>query len=54
LHGDVHVYDSPSAIRVLRAEAGDVLDGGQVVPGLAIPLRDVFGPPEDQPVVAET
>ncbi len=39
----IHVYDSPTSIRVLRAESGDDLDGGAVVPGFKLALNTLFG-----------
>jgi Uma2 family endonuclease len=36
----VRVHQSPRQFVVLRA--GDVLDGGDVIPGLAIPVKDLF------------
>lgn len=36
----VVVYDSPDAARLLRADA--TVDGGHVMPELAIPLSDIF------------
>ncbi len=44
LHGGVHVYESLDVIRPLRVSRDDVLDGGAVVPGFALPLTDLFGP----------
>jgi Uma2 family endonuclease len=36
----VYVYTSPDTVSILRDEA--VLDGGDVLPGLAVRVRDVF------------
>lgn len=38
----VQAYESLTAVRVLGA--GETLDGGAVLPGLSLPLGDVFGP----------
>ncbi len=38
----VTVYRSLENIRILRAEAGDAIDGGDVVPGWRSPLADLF------------
>jgi Uma2 family endonuclease len=45
----IYVYESPTAVRVLRA--GDELDGGTVLPGLRLPLAALFGgePFDDDP-----
>jgi Uma2 family endonuclease len=37
----VHVYTDPTTVRTLRE--GDVLDGGDVLPGFTLVLRDLFG-----------
>ena len=36
----VHVYTGPTAVRILRED--DVLDGGAVLPGFTLNLRDLF------------
>jgi len=36
----VAVYDSPSASRILHIE--ETLDGGELLPGFALPLRQIF------------
>jgi Uma2 family endonuclease len=38
----VTVYRSRSEIRILTAEAGDVIDGGDVVPGWKLPVAELF------------
>jgi len=38
----VTVYRSLEDIRILRAEAGDVIDGGEVVPDWRLPLAELF------------
>ncbi|MEJ7840620.1 MAG: Uma2 family endonuclease [Rubrobacter sp.] len=38
----VTVYRSREEIRVLTAEAGDVVDGADVVPGWKLPLAEIF------------
>jgi Uma2 family endonuclease len=38
--GTVRVYQEPRKFILLRA--GDVLDGGDVIPGLRIPVKDIF------------
>jgi Uma2 family endonuclease len=43
LHGLVQVHESPTTLRIFRAEAGDTLDGGDVVPGFRLPLATLFG-----------
>jgi Uma2 family endonuclease len=40
IHRTVTVYTAPDRFTVLGEN--DVLDGGDVLPGLAIPLRDLF------------
>jgi Uma2 family endonuclease len=37
---EIGVYDSLEKIRVLTMQ--DILDGGEVLPGLKIPVRDIF------------
>jgi Uma2 family endonuclease len=38
----VTVYRSRSEIRILTAEVGDVIDGGEVVPGWKLPVAELF------------
>lgn len=38
----VRVHTSGRTARVLRASVGDILDGGEVLPGFALPLTDIF------------
>jgi len=38
----VTTYAPDGTARVLRASAGDVLDGGDVLPGFRLPLADIF------------
>jgi Uma2 family endonuclease len=38
----VTVYRSRSEIRILTAEAGDVIDGDEVVPGWKLPVTELF------------
>jgi Uma2 family endonuclease len=38
----VTVYRSLEDIRILRAEAGDAIDGGEVVPDWRLPLTELF------------
>lgn len=42
-HERVYVYDSPTQIR--RFRKSDTLDGGAVLPGLQLPLAELFLPP---------
>lgn len=37
----IHVYSGPNAVRILRD--GDVLDGGEVLPGFSVNVGDIFG-----------
>jgi Uma2 family endonuclease len=39
-HGLVHVYESWTTVRILTR--ADTLDGGAVVPGFQLPLRELF------------
>jgi hypothetical protein len=41
----VDVYNSPVIVKPLRL--GDALDGGAVLPGFRLPLRDLFGDVDD-------
>jgi len=45
--GKLYVYESPTTVRILQA--GDDLDGGAVVPGFRLSLKELFGD-EGQPV----
>lgn len=38
----VRVYTPDHSSHILRASADDVLDGGDVLPGFALPLADIF------------
>jgi Uma2 family endonuclease len=42
----IHVYTAPD--EVLRLKEDQVLDGGDVLPGLRLPLRDVFATPSER------
>jgi Uma2 family endonuclease len=44
-YSEVHVYDSPHSVRILKR--GDDLDGGAVLPGFRLSLSEWFGS-EDQ------
>ena len=41
----VYAYTSPKEVRVLTV--GDVLDGGDVLPGFSIPVQTIFEQPEE-------
>ena len=40
--GAVTVYRSREDVRILVSEAGDVVDGADVVPGWRLPVAEVF------------
>ncbi len=44
---NVRVYTAPDQFQVLNED--QVLDGGDVLPGLSLPLREVFGQLEEEP-----
>ncbi len=41
----IYVYSSPKDVRVLTV--GDVLDAGDVLPGLSLPVQRIFEQPEE-------
>ena len=43
---EVHVFKSPNDCRVLREN--EVLDGGEILPGFNLPLRQYFGEEDQQ------
>ena len=51
-HGRVYVYDSPTAVRILRST--DEIDGGPVLPGLKLAIASLFEdvPPPAGPAAA--
>ena len=38
----VEVFTAPDAVAAKRLDAGDALDGGEVIPGFCLPLRGIF------------
>ena len=38
----VTVYRSREDIRILKADAGDIVDGADVVPGWKLPVAEIF------------
>jgi Uma2 family endonuclease len=42
---EVYVYTSPKDVRILDGE--DSLDGGTLLPGFLLSLRDLFGAPDE-------
>jgi hypothetical protein len=41
--GEIHVYEAPDKCVILGAQ--DTLDGGEVLPGLHLPLSTLFAQP---------
>src|SRR5262249_48468282 len=42
----VHVYDSPTCVKILARDA--TLDGGDLVPGFSLPLARLYAPAEPE------
>jgi Uma2 family endonuclease len=42
VEGQVYIYDTPTSVRILSLEAGDSLDGGDLLPGFTLPLATLF------------
>ncbi len=53
LFGEVQVFHAATTMRALRLETGDVLDGGDVVPGFSIALGEFLGRSDAEPECPE-